>query len=200
MGRTLPPLRASAGCGGEFPARPSTLSTFRTCTRLDLENTRKERWPNTVRTRPDQAPQVSGCSPSLRWDLADLLASALLQLCQCLQRSRIAPVTIALAKPGPTSPDCTLPPRVFFLPHLSRPRVGRRMWSPCCESPQACCCEWKGKVLPTNQPTVPHEMKDALQHRNSNQKRFFQIDLVHLLPTVAWYFCCAMPSLVRVPP
>ena len=50
--------------GGESPGRPSTLSAFRTCTRL--ENFRKERWTNTVRTRPDQAPQVSGCLPSLR--------------------------------------------------------------------------------------------------------------------------------------
>ena len=45
-------------------------------------------------------------------------------------------------------------PASFFVPHLARPRVGRRVLSPRCGSPQA-CCEWDGKVLPTNLPTVP---------------------------------------------
>ena len=117
-------------------------------------------WTNTVRTRPDQAPQVSGCSPSFRVGsrgpaLAVCVVAAL-PMSPTFQGPMLhLSKPVALVKPGPASPCCTLPPRVFFVPHLSRPGVGRRMWNPCCESPQACCCEWNGKVLPTNLPTDP---------------------------------------------
>ena len=111
----MPNLLRHEGGDVESPRPPSTLSAFRTCTLLGLENFRKECWPNTPRTCVSPTPQVWGCSPLLRLGFRALVLVVYVVATRPMSPTCPVPklrlsTPVLLATPGPASPDLLATP------------------------------------------------------------------------------------------